>query len=151
MILLQVLESGDLHKLRDLIKLYEDVFEMKDFAMPSDEYLQSLLHKDGITFLVAEKDGEIVGGLTAHDLPSTYFEANEVYVYDLAVAKNHQRTGIGKNLLKELAVICERKGEREFFLQADIDDQDALDFYRSTGGAAENVIHFSYSTRRKVE
>lgn len=149
MITLQVLESSNLQKLRDLIRLYEDVFEMKDFEMPGDKYLQSLLNESGITFLVAEKDEEIVGGLTAHDLPSTYFEANEVYVYDLAVAKKHQRTGIGKKLLKELAAICNSKGEREFFLQADIDDQHALDFYRSTGGVAESVIHFTYSTTDK--
>ena len=151
MISLQVLKASDLEKLRDLIRLYEDVFEMKDFVMPSDAYLQTLLDKNGITFLVAEKNGKVVGGLTAHDLPSTYFEANEVYVYDLAVAKNHQRTGIGKKLLEKLAAICKKKGEREFFLQADIDDQHALDFYRSTGGIAENVIHFSYATKNKVE
>ena len=151
MIALQVLNASDLDKLRELIRLYEDVFEMKDFVMPSDAHLQLLLDKNGITFLVAEKNGKVVGGLTAHDLPSTYFEANEVYVYDLAVAKNYQRTGIGKKLLEELAAICKRKGEREFFLQADIDDQHALDFYRSTGGIAENVIHFSYATKNKFE
>ena len=150
MISLQVLKASDLEKLRDLVRLYEDVFEMKEFVIPSDAYLQSLLDKNGITFLVAEKNGKVVGGLTAHDLPSTYFEANEVYVYDLAVAKNHQRTGIGKKLLEKLAAICKKKGEREFFLQADIDDQPAVDFYRSTGGVAENVIHFSYGTNNKL-
>ena len=93
-----------MHQLHDLIRLYEDVFEMKDFVMPGDEYLQSLLNKSGVTFLVAVKEGEIVGGLTAHDLPSPYFEANEVYVYDLAVAKKHQCMGIGKKIIKR--IVC---------------------------------------------
>lgn len=147
MINIKTLKKDDLQKLIELIKLYEDVFEMKDFIIPSHEYLQSLLDNDEISFLVAEKDGKIVGGLTAHDLPSTYFEANEVYVYDLAVAKQYQCKGIGKKLLSELEKICREKGESEFFLQADIDESHALDFYRSTGGVPENVIHFSYDTK----
>ena len=145
---IRVLKKGDLDKLIKLIGLYEDVFEMKDFVIPEDEYLQSLLDRDGTTFLTAEKDGEIIGGLTAHDLPSTYFEANEVYVYDLAVARKHQRQGVGKKLLAELAKICREKGEHEFFLQADIGGRHALEFYHATGGVAENVIHFSYATKK---
>ena len=120
---------------------------MKKFVLPSKEYLQSLLDRGGITFLAAEKGGRIVGGLTAHELPSTYFSSNEVYVYDMVVAKEYQRKGIGRKLLSELAKICKFKGEREFFLQVDIDDHHALEFYRSTGGVPENVIHFSYDTR----
>ena len=81
-------------------------------------------------------------------MPSTYFEANEVYIYDLAVAKEYQRKGIGKKLLGELANICKQNGESEFFVQADIDDEHALEFYRSTGGVAEEVIHFSYDTKQ---
>ncbi len=144
----KVLGKDDFKSLNELLRLYEDVFEMKDFVMPSDNYLQSLLVKEGLTFLVAIIDEKIVGGLTAHDLPSTYFEANEVYVYDLAVAKKHQYQGIGKLLLTELKKICHQKGEREFFLQADINDSHAIDFYRSTGGIPEEVIHFSYNTTK---
>ena len=147
MIEITILQKEDLKKLTELIKLYEDVFEMKNFIMPSEQYLQSLLDRNGVTFLVAIKDEKIIGGLTAHDLPSTYFEANEVYVYDLAVAKDHQCKGIGKNLLAKLAEICKKKGESEFFLQADIDDEHVLEFYRSTGGIPEKVIHFSYDTK----
>ncbi|MGI9289318.1 MAG: GNAT family N-acetyltransferase, partial [Pseudomonadales bacterium] len=129
-----MLKNGDLQKLAELIRLYEDVFEMETFVRPSDEYLQSLLNKDGIMFLVATIEEKVVGGLTAHELPSTYFEANEVYVYDLAVTNDYQRTGIGKTLLSKLAETCRKKGDSEFFLQADFDDEHALEFYRSTGG-----------------
>ena len=109
------LAESDLQKLVELIHLYEDVFEMNNFVMPGDEYLQSLLVRKGLTFLIAEADKKIIGGLTAHDLPSTYFEANEVYVYDLAVAKEYQCKGVGKKLLAALANICRKKGEHEFF------------------------------------
>lgn len=142
-----LLEKADLDRLRELILLYEDVFEMENFTMPSEAYLQSLLAKPGLSFLVAVIEDKVVAGLTAHDLASTYFEANEVYVYDLAVSRQHQRKGIGKKLLNELGRICKDKGESEFFLQADLDDEQALEFYRSTGGVEEKVIHFSYDTK----
>lgn len=147
MITFRVLEKNDVKKLTDLIKLYENVFEMENFTMPKQDYIESLLYKRGMTFLVATIDDEIIAGLTAHDLPSTYFESNEVYVYDLAVAKKHQRKGIGRKLLAELTKICKTKGESEFFLQADLDDINAIAFYRACSGMEENVIHFSYDTK----
>ena len=143
----QVLESGDLQKLVQLVRLYEQLFEMENFLLPSKEYLQSLLDRKGMTFLVALINNKVVGGLTAHDLPSTYFEANEVYIYDLAVAKEHQRKGIGRMLLDELSKICKKKGESEIFVQSDIADEHALAFYKATGGVPEEVIHFSYNTK----
>lgn len=147
MIKYNILKNYDINKLIQLIELYESVFEMKNFSMPAEKHLESLLTNKGITFLVAEMDNIIVAGLTAHDLPSTYFESNEVYVYDLAVAKKHQRKGIGRKLLAELTKICKTKGESEFFLQADLDDINAIAFYRACGGMEENVIHFSYDTK----
>jgi ribosomal protein S18 acetylase RimI-like enzyme len=146
MIAVKKLQPGDIRELTELIRLYEDVFEMENFVMPGKSYLESLLRQNGLTFLVALFDGRVAGGLTAHDLPSTYFEANEVYIYDLAVAKQYQRQGIGKKLLLELAAICKTKGEKEFFVQADFDDHNAIEFYRATGGVPEKVFHFSYNT-----
>ncbi|MGI9287456.1 MAG: GNAT family N-acetyltransferase [Pseudomonadales bacterium] len=144
---ISMLRKGDLQKLAELIRVYKEVFEIENFVLPSDEYLQSLLDRTGMMFLVATIESKVVGGLTAHDLPSTYFEGNELYVYDLAVANEYQRKGIGKTLMLELAEICKKKGDSEFFLQADFDDEHALEFYRSTGGFEESVFHFSYDTK----
>lgn len=142
----KVLQNSDLDQLKALINLYRDVFK-EEIKMPSDAYLQLLLERDGMTFLIAMLDGAVVGGLTAHDLPSTYFEANEVYVYDLAVATEHQRKGIGRQLLTALRDLCREKGESEFFLQADFDDDDAIEFYRAVHGLEEKVVHFSFDTK----
>ena len=79
------LETGELNRLAELIKLYEEVFEMEDFTLPAAQYLQSLLEKETVIFYVAIIDNRVVGGLTAHVLPSTYFPSSEVYIYDLAV------------------------------------------------------------------
>jgi ribosomal protein S18 acetylase RimI-like enzyme len=125
--------------------LYEEVFEMTDFKMPPAAYLQTLLEKEHIIFYVALADEEVIGGLTAYVLNSVYFAAAEIYIYDLAIEKAHQRRGIGTRLIAELKNYCAQLGHKEVFVQADLEDQHAVDFYHKTGGLPENVIHFSYA------
>jgi ribosomal protein S18 acetylase RimI-like enzyme len=138
------LHGQDLKHLTALIKLYEYVFKMQDFKMPDSDYLQKLLTNENIIFYTAIFDNLIVGGLTAHILPSTYFPSSEIYIYDLAVDTQFQRKGIGSQLITSLKDYCAKLGMKEIFVQADIEDQYAVDFYESTGGKAERVIHFSY-------
>ncbi|WP_414469703.1 GNAT family N-acetyltransferase [Methanobacterium sp. ACI-7] len=128
-----------------LIKIYENVFEMEPFQYPSDSYLEKVLKNENTIFVVAKYEEEIIGGLTAHQLASTYFEANEVYVYDLAVHQDFQRKGIGTRLIEELKKICCNAGDKEIFLQADVGDNYAIDFYKKIGGVPEDVIHFSFA------
>jgi aminoglycoside 3-N-acetyltransferase I len=144
-IVCQKLEFDDLTFLKALISVYEEVFETGNFSMPSDRYLQGLLQREGLIFFAAILEGKVIGGLTAHVLPSVYFESAEVYVYDLAVQAGYQRKGIGRNLMASLGKYCGEQGYREIFVQADLVDQHALDFYQATGGQAERVVHFSYA------
>jgi ribosomal protein S18 acetylase RimI-like enzyme len=141
------LETGDLDHLTELIKVYEEVFEMEDFALPAAQYLQSLLERETICFYAAILDKKVGGGLTAHVLPSTYFPSSEVYIYDLAVRTKFQRKGIGRKLINSLKEYCAGLRLKEVFVQADLEDRHALDFYRATGGIAENVVHFSYELK----
>ena len=90
-------------------------------------------------------DKKVVGGLTAHVLPLTYFPSSEVYVYDLAVETEFQRKGIGRQLINSLKEYRAGLHFKEVFVQADLEDGHALEFYRATGGMAESVVHFSYA------
>ncbi len=139
------LDSNDLPALRALISVYEEVFEMTNFQMPNLQYVQGLLEKESMIFFVAYSGSTVIGGLTAHILPSVYFSSSEVYIYDLAIQTQQQRKGIGKTLVHALKRYCSECGYKEIFVQADIEDQHALDFYRSTGGQAESVVHYSYA------
>ena len=141
------LETGELNRLAELIKLYEEVFEMEDFTLPAAQYLQSLLEKETVIFYVAIIDNRVVGGLTAHVLPSTYFPSSEVYIYDFAVETAFQRKGIGRQLINSLKEYCANLRLKEVFVQADLEDRHALDFYQATGGIAESVVHFSYELK----
>src|SRR5690606_7034167 len=127
------LDVGNIGSFQELLLVFEKVFEMEDFSMPNQDYLQRLLGKDGFHVFVAVLDERVVGGLTAHTLPQYYSTMPLVYIYDLAVATELQRKGIGKMLISCINDYCREIGVEEVFVQADEADAYALDFYRSTG------------------
>lgn len=142
------LSHADISNLTELVNVYSNVFEMENFSVPNKEYLQTLLDKDNIVFCVALLDNVVIGGLTAYLLPSVYYTSNQVYIYDLAVTQNRQRQGIGKNIISFLKNYCEASGHKEMYVQADFEDENAIEFYKSTGGRSEKVIHFSYDVAK---
>jgi GNAT superfamily N-acetyltransferase len=140
----RILDKKDLDKFIALIRVFEEVFEMKGFKMPGETYLQTLLAKDGFFVVVALLEEKVVGGLTAYTLQQYYSERPLVYIYDLAVLSHYQRQGIGKLLMEEITAFCKGIGMEEVFVQADQVDQHAIEFYQATGGIAEQVVHFYY-------
>lgn len=111
----------------------------------SDAYLERLLARDDFWAFAALADDEVIGGLTAHVLMMTRQEGLELMVYDIAVHPDHQRRGVGRNLVDEL-----RRSGREadidtVFVLADDDDAHALDFYRALGAAATPVTMFDFT------
>ncbi len=138
------LSSRDLDKFIQLIRVFESVFEMKNFRMPNQKHLQQVLGKNGFYVFVAMSEGKVIGGLTAYTLDQYYSPAPLVYIYDLAVKTEFQRQGVGKKLIAEFTAFCKEIGVEEVFVQADEADDYALDFYRSTGATSEKVVHFYY-------
>jgi aminoglycoside 3-N-acetyltransferase I len=138
------LDAADARLLSDLLDVYEEAFGLTEYIRPPSGYLDQLLHHPMVTFLVAQYEDRVIGGLTAYTLPSVYFPASEVYLYDLAIQPAFQRRGIGIRLLDELKAHCIQANIREIFVQADLPDKHAIDFYLRNGGIPENVIHFSF-------
>jgi|SRR6185312_5765769 len=141
------LSRTDIPILTELVKTYTDVFETENFSMPNSEYFQTLLDNDNIIFCVALLGNFVIGGLTAYILPSVYYPSSQVYIYDLAVKPNMQRQGIGQKIIAFLQNCCIELGHAEIYIQADIEDQHAIDFYKATGGHPEKVIHFTYDLK----
>lgn len=138
------LTSNDLKQFIELIRVFEDVFEMKNFQMPSLHYLQSLLDRDDFYVFVSLHESQVVGGLTTYTLRQYYSEKPLVYISDLAVLTKYHRQGIGRSLIQGINEYCKKMGAEEVFVQADMVDDYALEFYRSTGGSPEDVVHFTY-------
>lgn len=96
------LEGQDVSHFEALVNVFEEVFGMDNFLMPDRSYLQSLLENEHFMVYAAFFGEQVVGGLTAHILPSYYFQSSEVYIYDLAVDAPFQRKGTGRKLVDAL-------------------------------------------------
>ncbi|EQA35951.1 FR47-like protein [Leptospira inadai serovar Lyme str. 10] len=147
---IQKLSYQDIDKFIDLIRVFETVFEMKNFKLPDETYLRHLLKNEAFFVFVALFEEKVVGGLTTYTLHQYYSRLPLVYIYDLAVLTEFQRQGIGKSLIAKTTEYCKEIGMEEVFVQADLADTHAIDFYRSTGATAENVIHFYYPLNTNI-
>ncbi|MDF9798003.1 aminoglycoside 3-N-acetyltransferase I [Catalinimonas alkaloidigena] len=144
------LEIDDLDRFVEVIKLFEEVFEMRNFSMPSSQHLLKLLSKTDFFVFAAFSENRVVGALTAYVLEQYYAERPLAYIYDLGVAIHFQRQGIGKRLIAEMNSFCQESGFEEVFVQAEQEDEHAVEFYRSTKPTKEELaIHFSYMLDKK--
>ena len=110
----------------------------------SDKYLDELLGRSSVLVFAATEGGRAVGGLTAHLLPMTAYEGAEVFIYDVAVADEYRRRGVGRRLLGAISSEAKRLGASNLFVLADVVDTGALGFYRSLGGAPSSVTLFGF-------
>jgi aminoglycoside 3-N-acetyltransferase I len=127
------LSKNDLDTMRSLNVLFGDVFkdpESYHDHKPSDDYLRDFLDDERNIAVVALQDDKVVGGLVAYILDKFEKQRREVYLYDLAVSTEHQRKGVGRQLLDELKIIARELGAYVVFVQADEGDE-AIAFYES--------------------
>ena len=130
--------------LPDLLSVFADAFEDHESyqsAVPSDVYLNKLLAREDFIPLVAVVDGKVVGGLAAYVLQKFEQERSEIYIYDLAVLKEHRRQGIATGLINKLREIAREVGAYVIYVQADLGDDPAINLYESLG-TREDVLHF---------
>lgn len=139
------LAKGDLDLFRQLIQVFNIVFETGSETECSAGYLQTLLEKSGFHIFCLMHNGQVAGGLTAFELPMYTAEGSELLLYDIAVMTHHQRKGGGKLLLTALQNYCREEEIQFLFVQANEEDIHALDFYRSAGWKAEKVVNFNYA------
>lgn len=140
---IRILRPGDEKELQQLLQLYIDVF--KDRSLPKDtDYLSAILQQVNTIFVAAELQGELVGGITAHILPSIYGKFKELYIYDMAVSEAYQRQGIGSQMLNFVKEYCKANGIIDLFVQADTVDTGARNFYKKNGGVEEDVRHYDF-------
>ncbi|MGN6533497.1 MAG: GNAT family N-acetyltransferase [Ginsengibacter sp.] len=127
-----------------LIRLFQDVFETKTEIKVGEIYLKKLLARPDFIVFAIFSEKEIVGGLTAYELRSYFFEGSEIYIYDIAIKREFQRKGLGKKLILSLKKYCQQNSVKVMFVEAHEADEHAVNFYHSTGAESEKVIHFNY-------
>jgi aminoglycoside 3-N-acetyltransferase I len=140
------LDGSALPSFKLLIELFNMVFEEDQSKIGNDANLSGLLVNQHFIAMAALAGKEVIGGLTAYELPMYYADRSEIFLYDLAVKPDYQRMGVGKELIRSLKEECSRNGIKDFFVMAHEEDEHAIEFYRSTGGTSEKVVNFLYET-----
>jgi aminoglycoside 3-N-acetyltransferase I len=77
----------------------------------------------------------------------TSAETSELFIYDVAVRRDRQWSGVGRRLIADLRDQVAAVGIEVLFVPADNDDTHALDFYRALGGLASPVTFFTFGAR----
>jgi GNAT superfamily N-acetyltransferase len=93
-----------------------------------------LLHDDRTIFLVAFEGHQPIGLVVAHDLPRRHDPPAKLLVYEVDVHEDHQRRGVGKALLEELARIAHDRKIPMGWVLTDDWNEAAMALYRSAGG-----------------
>lgn len=137
------LACGDRDLVRAIFLMMADVFE--EPARPlTDAYIDRLLARVDFWLVAAFVGDELAGGITAHTLPMTRGETAELFIYDVAVRKQYQRMGVGRQLLSATCQLAAESGIPLAFVAAENLDAHALDFYRSLGGKGSSVTLFVF-------
>ena len=147
----QQITPEDTSLMEALMTVFGDSFSDVDTYTgnrPSTSYIRELLSSDYFIALVAQKNEEVVGGLTAYELRKYEQERSEVYIYDLAVKKSFRRQGIATSLIEELKEIAARRKAYVIIVQADtgIEDEPAISLYTKLG-KLEEVLHFDIEVK----
>jgi aminoglycoside 3-N-acetyltransferase I len=143
------LATSDIDLLKDLLRVFGEAFEDVETyqgAVPSNDYLRSLLAMRHFIVVVARSgplSNEVVGGLAAYELQKFERDRREIYIYDLAVAEEHRRTGVATGLIAELTRIAAKRDAYVIYVQADRGDAPAIALYEGLG-KREDVHHFDF-------
>ena len=122
--------------MKAMLAMFGEAFgevEAYSASRPSDAYLQRLLGRDNFIAVAAVRGGDVVGGLAAYVLQKFEQERSEIYIYDLAVAEEHRRTGIATALIERLREVARDRGAYVLFVQADHVDPPAIALYTKLG------------------
>ncbi len=135
--------------LKQLLGVYKTVLNNK-VSIPSDSDLQTLLRKKDILFVVALDGDTVVGGLTAHLLPSVFADAKSFYIRDIAVKKKYQRQGVGSQIIKTLIYECRAFRHKDIYVQTELSNKIAIKFFKSNRATLTAGFHFTYDDVIKV-
>jgi len=126
--------KNDMEEMADLIEI---LFKLEpDFIIEREKQkkgLSALIDSDSAFVAVAEHRGRVVGMCTCQRLISTAEGGNSGIIEDLVVSSEIRKKGIGKSLIRNVALWAEKHGISRLQLLADRDNYGALGFYRKTG------------------
>ena len=95
--------------------------------------IEKKLQRDPDLFLVAERDGRIIGTVMGG------FDGRRGMIYHLAVAQEYRQLGLGTALMDEVERRLKERGCLRSYLMVTRDNPNAVDFYSHRGWEAMDI------------
>jgi hypothetical protein len=119
---------------RGVVALWREVFpDNSPWNIPEEDIARKLNVQREL-FLVAEKEGEIVGTAMGG------FDGHRGWVYYVAVREKYRKQGIGKALMERVEKDLKGIGCTKLNLQVRSSNQEVVEFYRRLGYNVEDRV-----------
>lgn len=125
------LASGD----RDTVAAAAALFDTPPRAEAIERFLASDTHHLVMAFEDEGPVGFVTGVETTHPDKGT-----EMFLYELSVAPEHRRRGIGTALVAELGRLARERGCYAMWVATDTDNTAAIATYRSAGASEPEAV-----------
>jgi len=136
------LRDGDEELLRTLLVAFKP-------GGQSDYHLQQLLGRNDVHLLVAITNDAPIGFLFGYELPRLSTADKMMFIYELEVAPEHRRKGVGKLLIEAVLNYCHLQGFSKAFVISDESNEAGMKLYQAVGGRrprSDDAV-FKFDTR----
>lgn len=134
--------TGD--DISQMVALLEQLFSIEaDFNFDAEKHVKGfelLLECADAHVLIAQSGCDVVGLVTMQTLVSTAQGSRVGLIEDMVIDEKYRGFKIGRLLLKEMQSVAVKNGLSRLQLLADVDNHDAIGFYKKTGWSKTNLI-----------
>jgi GNAT superfamily N-acetyltransferase len=123
------------HQIMTKIKFVEDGTEHLTKTLTAD-YLRDFLNYEG-HYLLAALDGNTpIGFILAYRLQRVDRSQNMMFLYEINVAKEFRKKGVGIALINKVKEMCKQESILKMFVLTNRSNTAAYNLYKNTGGIA---------------
>ncbi|MEO9532293.1 MAG: GNAT family N-acetyltransferase [Crocinitomicaceae bacterium] len=140
---IELIKPEEVDKFIELRRIFAEVFE-QDAPILDEDQIKRIRDNRSFIAIGATVGFELVGGLTAHLVTNYYQGGLDLFIYDIAIKTEHQRKGVGIELLNFTKKFCKEHHVNEMYVAAEADDENALSYYRKTDGKEIAARFFVY-------
>jgi ribosomal protein S18 acetylase RimI-like enzyme len=137
-------KKSDSSIINDILIHHIDAGDKREEA-PTLSHIEKLLDDDRTYLLAAISAGVVAGYTLAYRFPSLYASEYLAYLYDIEVAMEYRRKGIGRLLIKTLLAHLKMDGVKEVWLGTAVDNVEGHYLFQATGGIKSGETFNDYT------
>lgn len=121
----------DVEKIIDIcIDAFDDSYEV------AESFTVKALEAEDREIYVSELSNEIVG------VCSVYYDGDDIVLFGLAISKDNQGKGLGKDTLRQLVKSLYEDGKKDVLLEVDSENDVAFNLYKKCGFETKTAIEY---------